>query len=28
MVFRIEDGEVVLYVTRSSGEIVRIRHTG
>lgn len=28
MVFRTEDGEVVLYVTRSSGEIVRIRHTG
>lgn len=28
MVFRTEDGELVLYVTRSSGEIVRIRHTG
>jgi glucose/arabinose dehydrogenase len=28
MVFRTEDGELVLYVTRTSGEIVRIRHTG
>jgi hypothetical protein len=28
MAFRTERGDLVLYATRSSGEIVRIRHTG